>query len=109
MGPKSSLLLLLLVCIGLGIARGDFSPLRAVAPNDAPLEITFWNGFTGPDGRVMLELVRQFNQANTDVHVSMQRILWATYYNKLMVSALDGRGPEVYVLQSALLSRMNRA
>jgi multiple sugar transport system substrate-binding protein len=112
MGPKSSLFLLFLVCIALGIARGDFSALRVVTPvggEHAPLEIDFWNGFTGPDGRVMLELVRQFNLANSDVHVSMQRILWATYYNKLMVSALDHRGPEVFVLQSALLPRMDRA
>ena len=112
-GPKSSLFLLLLVCIALGIARGDFAPLRAVAPigggQSAPVQIEFWNGFTGPDGRVMLDLVRQFNRANSDVQVSMQRILWATFYNKLMVSAVDGRGPEVFVLQSALLPRMDRA
>jgi len=112
MGPKSSLLLLLLLCIALGVARGDFAPLRAVAPTSGPqppVQIEFWNGFTGPDGRVMLDLVRQFNQSNTGVQVTMQRIVWATFYNKVMVSAVDGRGPEVFVLQSALLSRMDRA
>jgi multiple sugar transport system substrate-binding protein len=34
---------------------------------------------------------------------------WATYYNKLMVAALDGRGPQVFVIQSSWLARMHRA
>lgn len=112
MGPKSSLFLLLLICIALGVAREDSSPLKIVVLGEGqlqPVEIEFWNGFTGPDGRVMLELVRQFNQSHSDTHVTMQRILWATFYNKLMISAMDGRGPEVFVLQSQLLSRMDRA
>jgi multiple sugar transport system substrate-binding protein len=57
----------------------------------------------------MLGLVRSFNESDAGAHVTMQRIAWATYYNKLMVSALDGRGPEVFVLQSGLLPRMDRA
>lgn len=73
------------------------------------VELTFWNGFTGPDGRVMLELVRKFNQENPDVRVLMQRLPWGTYYNKLMVAAVDGRGPEVFVVQSGMMTRMARA
>lgn len=57
----------------------------------------------------MLELVREFNRANPDVRVSMQRIPWATYYNKVMVSALYGRGPHVFVMQSGMMPRAHRA
>lgn len=71
--------------------------------------LTFWNGFTGPDGRVMLEMIRQFNVENPDIEVVMQRIPWALYYNKIMVSGLDGRGPEVFVVHSSALTRMKRA
>jgi multiple sugar transport system substrate-binding protein len=39
----------------------------------------------------------------------MQRIAWATYYNKVMVSAADGRGPDVFVLQADYVPRMHRA
>jgi multiple sugar transport system substrate-binding protein len=112
MGPKSSLSLLLVICIALEIARGDFTSLRAVAPigaGPAPVQIEFWNGFTGPDGRVMLDLVRQFNDTHSDVQVTMQRIAWATFYNKVMVAAVDHRGPEVFVLQWDLTPRMDRA
>jgi multiple sugar transport system substrate-binding protein len=107
MGAKSSLLLLALACVLLGLLRSE-RVLPGAAGGDV-VELTFWNGFTGPDGRTMLELVRQFNQSNPDVRVTMQRIAWATYYNKLMVSAVDGRGPETFVIQSALLPRMQRA
>ena len=50
--------------------------------------LRFWNGFTGPDGRTMLALVKRFNRENPDVHVVMQRMEWGTYYNKLFVSHL---------------------
>ncbi|MFT3787203.1 MAG: ABC transporter substrate-binding protein [Tepidisphaeraceae bacterium] len=108
MGAKGSLILLTLVCVVLGILRMDHAPIPS-ASNKGRIELEFWNGFTGPDGRVMLELVRQFNEANPDVHVSMQRIAWGTYYNKVMVSAIGGRGPQVYVLQSWYMPRMERA
>ncbi|HCE00635.1 MAG TPA: hypothetical protein DER07_06300 [Armatimonadetes bacterium] len=72
-------------------------------------EISFWNGFTGPDGRVMLELIRRFNRENPDLKVSMQRIAWGTYYNKLMVAAVNGRGPHVFVIHASALPRMHRA
>ena len=39
----------------------------------------------------------------------MQRIAWATYYNKLMVAGVGGRGPEIFVMPSAMLPRMYRA
>ncbi|MHB8636599.1 MAG: extracellular solute-binding protein [Fimbriimonadaceae bacterium] len=73
------------------------------------VEISFWNGWTGPDGRAMLSIIRRFNKANPDIDVSMQRIDWANYYNKLMVSAIDNRGPQVFVIHASTLPRMMRA
>jgi len=107
MGIKSSLGLLFAIALVLGLVRSDFSfKSKAHGPR---VELSFWNGFTGPDGIVMLGLVRRFNEENPDIQVTMQRMDWATYYNKLMVAALDDRGPEVFVLQSSWLTRMNRA
>jgi multiple sugar transport system substrate-binding protein len=108
MGAKGSIILLLTLSVGLGLLRTDrVSP--AVSGAAKPVELTFWNGFTGPDGRTMLEMIRDFNQANPDVRVTMQRMDWATYYNKLMVSCVDGRGPEVFICYASTLVRMNRA
>lgn len=107
MGIKASLGLLCLVVLLLGLGRSDIH-CQGLSTHKT-VELNFWNGFTGPDGRIMLGLVRRFNEANPDVTVSMQRMDWATYYNKLMVAAVDGRGPEIFVLQSSSLSRMHRA
>ena len=82
-----------------GGAGGDPSAVR----------VRFWNGFTGPDGRTMLRLIQRFNQENADAHVLMQRMDWATYYNKLFVAGLGGRAPEVFVIHVANLPRFHRA
>lgn len=71
--------------------------------------VRFWNGFTGPDGRTMLRLVRQFNEANPDVNVLMQRMDWATYYNKLFVAGLGHRAPELFIIHTSALRRFANA
>jgi multiple sugar transport system substrate-binding protein len=102
----SAIGLLLAFCLSLSIIRGDFS-CSTISKQKVP--ITFWNGFTGPDGRVMLEMIRDFNRANPDAEVTMQRIPWGLFYNKVMVSGLDGRGPDVFVVHASALTRMHRA
>ena len=71
--------------------------------------LRYWNGFTGPDGRTMLRLVQRFNAANPDVQVVMQRMDWATYYNKLFVAGLGRRAPEMFVLQTHSIARFAQA
>ena len=71
--------------------------------------VRYWNGFTGPDGRTMLRIVQRFNAANPDVQVVMQRMDWATYYNKLFVAGLGGRAPELFVLQTHSVPRFAQA
>jgi len=71
--------------------------------------IRFWNGFTGPDGRTMLRMVKQFNEENPGVRVVMQRMDWYTYYNKLFVAGIGGRAPEVFILHSVNIPRFMQA
>ena len=71
--------------------------------------VRYWNGFTGPDGRTMLRMVQRFNAANPDVQVIMQRMDWATNYNKLFVAGLGGRAPEVFILQTHSVPRFAQA
>lgn len=70
--------------------------------------IRFWNGFTGPDGRTMLGIIRKFN-AGSPLPVVMQRMEWATYYNKLFVAGVGGRAPDVFVVHSDQIERLIRA
>jgi multiple sugar transport system substrate-binding protein len=74
-----------------------------------PTSIRFWNGFTGPDGRTMLRMVKQFNAENPDVSVVMQRMDWNTCYNKLFVAGLGGRAPDVCVIHTRVMERFVRA
>src|SRR5439155_6153786 len=71
--------------------------------------VRFWNGFTGPDGRTRLRVVKRFNQETPDVHVLMQRTDWATYYNKLFVAGVGHRAPEVFVVHTRAIERFARA
>ncbi|MCX6368553.1 MAG: ABC transporter substrate-binding protein [Armatimonadetes bacterium] len=85
------------------------APLTGCGRSSARTTIRFWNGFTGPDGRTMLRLVRRFNEENPEITVLMQRMDWGTYYNKLFVGGLGGRAPEVFVLHTRALLRFARA
>ncbi len=67
--------------------------------------IRFWNGFTGPDGRTMVKMVKQFNAENHDVEVLMQRMDWSTYYNKLFIAGMGDRAPHVFIIHTDALER----
>ena len=67
--------------------------------------IRFWNGFTGPDGRTMIQLVKRFNADNPDYHVLMQRMDWSTYYNKLFIAGMGDRAPHVFIIHTDALER----
>lgn len=107
MSPKAALAIMAGFIAVVGLARSDWSVIPTQAPKK--IHLNFWNGWTGPDGRVALEMIRQFNRENPGIEISMQRMDWATYYNKLMVAAVDGRGPEIFVIHASTLPRMDRA
>ena len=71
--------------------------------------LTFWNGFTGPDGTTMLEIVRDYNASDQGPPATMQRMQWHTYYNKLFVAGLGDRSPDVFVLHASALPRFVQA
>ena len=60
--------------------------------------IDFWNLFTGPDGQVMEELVKEFNSSQNEIEVRMQILPWGDpYYNKLLLSIQTGTPPDVAI------------
>lgn len=90
------------------VATGALASGCAAGPGRKRI-VRYWNGFTGPDGRTMLRMVQRFNAANPDIQVIMQRMDWATYYNKLFVAGLGGRAPEVFILQTHSVPRFAQA
>lgn len=65
-----------------------------------PIELAFWNGFSGPDGVAMERIVQQFNKEHPNVHVKMQIIPWGTYYDKVTLGLAFGGAPDVFILHA---------
>jgi len=61
--------------------------------------ISFWNGLTGADGKVMGELIGQFTK-ETGIQVELQMIEWLNLYAKLQVSTPAGEGPDVCLVHT---------
>ena len=77
-----------------------------LAPNRRPAlaqgakpTISFWNGLTGADGKVMDDLIGQFTK-ETGIAVEQQRIVWPDLYAKLQVSAPAGEGPDICLIHT---------
>lgn len=90
-------LLALAVCLltACGCGRPDASHNNAV-----PIVLTFWNGFTGPDGTTMEKIVRKFNREHKDIRVKMQIIAWSTYYDKLTLGLAYGGAPDIFIVHA---------
>jgi multiple sugar transport system substrate-binding protein len=65
----------------------------------AKATVTYWNGLTGADGKVMDELIDQFTR-ETGIRVEQQRIPWADLYAKLQVSVPAGEGPDLALIHT---------
>jgi multiple sugar transport system substrate-binding protein len=84
----------------LGGALGAAAAAPAVARRagaQAKPTITYWNGLTGADGKVMDELNEQFTR-ETGIKVEQQRIQWPNLYAKLQVSVPAGEGPDLALI-----------
>ena len=87
-------------------AAGAAVALPAVtrrASAQAKPTITYWNGLTGADGKVMDELIDQFTK-ETGIRVEQQRIPWADLYAKLQVSVPAGQGPDLALIHTVEVS-----
>src|SRR4029453_11158336 len=65
----------------------------------AKATITYWNGLTGADGKVMDERIDQFTR-ETGIKIEQQRIPWADLYAKLQVSVPAGEGPDLALIHT---------
>jgi multiple sugar transport system substrate-binding protein len=72
-------------------------PRRGAAQSKAT--ITYWNGLTGADGKVMDEMIDRFTH-DTGIRVEQQRIPWPELYAKLQVSVPAGEGPDLALIHT---------
>src|SRR5262249_39045814 len=61
--------------------------------------ITYWNGLTGADGKVMDELIDHFTR-ETGIRIEQQRLPWVDLYAKLQVAVPAGEGPDLALIHT---------
>jgi multiple sugar transport system substrate-binding protein len=57
--------------------------------------LEYWNGFTGGDGPSMRQIVADFNASQDLIHVNMNVVQWAQYYQRVIAAVHAGKGPDV--------------
>ena len=57
-----------------------------------PIEVSFWNGWTGNDGNVLLELVEEFNQTNP-YSITINMDINSQFEEKFAAACAAGEGP----------------
>ncbi len=62
------------------------------------VELAFWNGFTGADGPVMGDLVKQFNSEHENISVKQNTQEWAKFYASVPSAVQSDKGPDVAVM-----------
>jgi len=80
-------------------AATALGPGRMASAQGAKPTISFWNGLTGADGKVMDDLIGQFTK-ETGIAMEQQRIVWADLYPKLQVSTPAGEGPDIALIHT---------
>ena len=73
----------------------------AAQPTSAPaaaMQLNFWGGWTGPDGDVMREMVKKYNDSHPDVQVTLTTQQWTPLFDKFIVSTKSGNQPDVLAM-----------
>lgn len=76
-------------------ASGPASAAVAGAAAARPVTLTYWNGFTGPDGPTVVALVNKFNATHPGIKIDMTIMSWDVLYEKLLPALASGTGPSI--------------
>lgn len=98
----------LALCAGCAVAglAGDTSPpvidtVGSALKYDGPsLTLTYWNGFTAADGKIMAALVREFNNSQVAITVDTRTYPWGSFYPNLRALSKRRLAPDVGVIQA---------
>jgi multiple sugar transport system substrate-binding protein len=81
------------------LATATLAPTVRRASAQAKPTITYWNGLTGADGKIMDELIDRFTK-DTGIKMEQQRIPWADLYAKLQVAVPADEGPDLALIHT---------
>jgi multiple sugar transport system substrate-binding protein len=100
--PMLALLLIgLPACAPATPAAAPTTAPAATQPTSAPaaaLQLNFWGGWTGPDGDVMREMVKKYNDSHPDVQVTLTTQQWTPLFDKFVISVKSSNQPDVLAM-----------
>jgi len=64
------------------------------------VDLSFWNGLTGPDKPAVDHLISQFNKTHPKIHVTSDPIPWDVLYAKLLPAFGAHKGPDLIGISS---------
>jgi multiple sugar transport system substrate-binding protein len=67
--------------------------------------LTFWNGLTGPDGKILEALVGEFQQKYPNIKIEQQQIPWTDLYAKMLTAIPAGEGPDMALMHTYEIPR----
>jgi multiple sugar transport system substrate-binding protein len=67
------------------------------APN---VTLAFWNGLTGPDGRVMEGIVADFLSQHKTIKIEQQQLQWTDFHTKMLTAIPAGQAPDVAIMHT---------
>lgn len=73
------------------------------AASGGHVTLTYWNGFTGPDGPTVTALVNQFNKSHPGITIKMSIMPWDVFYQKLLPSFAGGNAPDIVAMDTQQL------
>jgi multiple sugar transport system substrate-binding protein len=75
---------------------------------DGKISLTFWNGFTGPDGPALEKVIADFNASQDDVEVKAEIMPWDTLYQKVLTAVAGNDGPDIIAMSAARMPQFAR-
>lgn len=91
----SAFVLALSGCAGQGSGGGDETT------SDGKIVLDFWNGFTGPDGPALEQVIDDFNASQDEIEVKANIMPWDTLYQKVLTSVAGNDGPDIIAMSAS--------
>ena len=81
-------------------SSGGASGGTSGSASGSTINLSFWNGLTGPDRPAIEHLVSQFNASHPAIKISMQIMPWDVLYQKLLPAYGAKQGPDLVGMDS---------
>lgn len=75
-------------------SESESAPEEKAEGSGAPITVQFWNGWTGNDGNVLLEMVEEFNAENP-YGITIEMDINSDFQNKIAASFAANEGPDM--------------